>query len=149
MCRIRAGGGCLCDDGGNYLKYFKKGWYRKEGRGNKNLKKEGQAGSRSGFLKKGWEWGGVYHPYKLCLYPSEKLECNSSCTSDVFPCISFWLFSFYAILFQVRTKRSGGLYFHYFLLQRVNRFINKVINVLSLVIYCLIFSIPHVTFKRH
>ena len=39
--------------------------------------------------------------------------------------------------------------FSYFLVESVNRFMNKVINVLSLVIYCLIFSILHVTFKRH
>ena len=30
-----------------------------------------------------------------------------------------------------------------------NESVNKVINVISLVIYCLIFYILHVTFKRH
>ena len=38
---------------GNCLKYLKRGWNRKEGRGNKDLKKEGQTGSRGGCLKKG------------------------------------------------------------------------------------------------
>ena len=37
--------------------------------------------------------------------------------------------------------------FNYLLLYRVNRFINKVINVILLVIHCLIFSILYVTFK--
>ena len=40
----------------NCLKYLEKGWNRKEGRGDKDLKKrEGgvQAGSSGGFLKKG------------------------------------------------------------------------------------------------
>ena len=36
---------------GNCVKYLKKGWNRKEGRGNKNFKKRGQAGSRGGCLK--------------------------------------------------------------------------------------------------
>ena len=38
---------------GNCLKYFKREWNRIEGRGNKDFKKEGQAGSRRGCLKKG------------------------------------------------------------------------------------------------
>ena len=38
---------------GNCLKYLKRRWSRTEGRGNKDLKKEGQAGSRGGYLKKG------------------------------------------------------------------------------------------------
>ena len=37
---------------------------------------------------------------------------------------------------------------NYFLLQRVNRFINKEIIVIS-VIYCLVFSTLHVSFKKH
>ena len=37
---------------GNCLKYFKREWNRIEGRGNKDFKKEGQAGSRRGCLKK-------------------------------------------------------------------------------------------------
>ena len=44
----------LCEGGGNYLKYPKRGWNRKEGRGNKEFKKGGgHAGSRGGCLKKG------------------------------------------------------------------------------------------------
>ena len=38
--------------GGNYLKYLKRGWNRKEGRGNKDFKKGEQAGSRGGCFKK-------------------------------------------------------------------------------------------------
>ena len=39
--------------GGNYLKYLKRGWNRKEGRGHKDFKKMGgQAGSQGGCLKK-------------------------------------------------------------------------------------------------
>ena len=48
---IRAEGGCK--GGGNCLKYLKRGWNRKEGRGNKDFKKVGQAGPRGGCLKKG------------------------------------------------------------------------------------------------
>ena len=38
---------------GDCVKYLKAGWNRKEGRGNKNLKKGGQGGSSGGCLKKG------------------------------------------------------------------------------------------------
>ena len=41
------------EGGGNYLKYLKRGWNRKEGRRNKDFKKGGQAGSRGGCLRKG------------------------------------------------------------------------------------------------
>ena len=48
--------------GGNCLKYLKKGWNRKEGKGNKDLIKGGrQAGPRSGCLKK----GGLEPPHEL------------------------------------------------------------------------------------
>ena len=43
----------LHEGGGNSLKYLKRGWNRKEGRGSKDFKKGGQAGSRGGCLKKG------------------------------------------------------------------------------------------------
>ena len=42
----------MLDGGGNCVKYLKRGWNRKEGRGNKDFKKGGQAGSRGGCLKK-------------------------------------------------------------------------------------------------
>ena len=38
---------------GDCVKYLKRGWNRKEGRGNKKFKKEGQAGSRGVCLIKG------------------------------------------------------------------------------------------------
>ena len=54
----------LHEDGGNCLKYLKRGWNRKEGRGNtKILRKAGRAGSRGGYLKK----RGLEPPYELCL----------------------------------------------------------------------------------
>ena len=48
---------------------------------------------------------------------------------------------------KVCTKRSDELQ----LLPDIknNRFVNKMINVISLEIYCLIFSIPHITFRKH
>ena len=52
MCQIKVGGGCLCKDGRNCLKYLERGWNRKEGRGRKDLKR-GQAQSGGGCLKKG------------------------------------------------------------------------------------------------
>ena len=42
--------------GGDYLKYLKRGWNRKEGRGHKDLKKVGQAGSMGGCLKEEGGW---------------------------------------------------------------------------------------------
>ena len=50
---------------GDYLKYLKRGWNRKEGRGHKDLKKVGQAGSMGGCLK---EEGGLEPPYELYLF---------------------------------------------------------------------------------
>ena len=53
--QIRAGGGCMRV--GETGKYFIRGWNRKAGRGNKDLKKGGgQAGSRGGCLKKRGGW---------------------------------------------------------------------------------------------
>ena len=44
----------LREGGGNCVKHFKRGWDRKEGRGDKDFKKGG-AGSRVGALKgEGW-----------------------------------------------------------------------------------------------
>ena len=43
----------LREGGGNFLKYLKKRWNRKEGRLNKDFKKGRQSGSRSRCLKKG------------------------------------------------------------------------------------------------
>ena len=37
----------------NYLKCLKRGWNKKEGRGNKDCKRGRQAGSRGGCIKKG------------------------------------------------------------------------------------------------
>ena len=53
----------LREGGGNCIKYLKRGWNRKEGRGNKKLKKEGgdKLGQGVGTLKRGLE-----PPYELC-----------------------------------------------------------------------------------
>ena len=53
----------MCAGRGNCLKYLKKGWNRKEGRGNRDFKKGGQAGSGDGCLKKG---RGLESPHDLC-----------------------------------------------------------------------------------
>ena len=50
---LRQQGASLREGWGNCLKYLKRGWNRKEGSGNKNFKKRGQAGLMGGCLKKG------------------------------------------------------------------------------------------------
>ena len=53
------------EDRKNCLKYLKRGWNRKEGKGNKNFKKGGgQAGSRGGCLKK----SGAGTPLRTMIY---------------------------------------------------------------------------------
>ena len=48
---------------GGYLNYLKRGWNRKEGRGNKGFKKGGQAWWRGGWLKGEGAWNPI--TYKL------------------------------------------------------------------------------------
>ena len=43
----------MCEGGGNCLKYLKRGWDRKEGRGHKDFKKGGKLGQGVGTLKGG------------------------------------------------------------------------------------------------
>ena len=50
-CRIRLGGGFLPEGRGNFLKYLKREWKRKEGRGNKHLKKGAKLSQGVGVLK--------------------------------------------------------------------------------------------------
>ena len=58
------------EGGGSCLKYLKRRWNRKEGRGNKDFKKgEGQAGSRVGCLKKG---GGAGIPLQTMHNPTQQ-----------------------------------------------------------------------------
>ena len=47
----------MCEGGGNCLKYLKRRWNRKEGRGNKDFKKGGKEGQEVGALKR--EWAGI------------------------------------------------------------------------------------------
>ena len=51
----------ICSQLSSQLKYFRKGWDRKEGRGHKNFEKGGKQGQGVGALV-GWN-----PPYKLCL----------------------------------------------------------------------------------
>ena len=51
----------LGESGGNCLKYLKREWNRKEGRGHKDFKKGGKLGQEVGALK-----GVLETPYKLC-----------------------------------------------------------------------------------
>ena len=44
ICRIRAGQGCF-KVGGNCLKHLKREWNKKDGRGNKDFKEEGEGAS--------------------------------------------------------------------------------------------------------
>ena len=63
------------EGGGNYLKYLKREWDRKEGRRNKDFKKRGgESGSRGGCLKKGG--GGHEPPYELCTFIKNKTLCK-------------------------------------------------------------------------
>ena len=55
------------EGGGNCLKYLKRRWNRKEGRGHKDFKRGGEAGSRGGCLKS----GGLEPPYELCVHSFE------------------------------------------------------------------------------
>ena len=52
----------LREDGRNCVKYVKREWNRKKGRGKKNFKKRGQAASRGGCLKKRRGGGGGWNP---------------------------------------------------------------------------------------
>ena len=60
--------------GGNCLKYLKRGWNRKEGRGNKDFKKGRKAASRGECLKK----RGLEPPYKLWAFLGSKNTSNHS-----------------------------------------------------------------------
>ena len=53
----------MCEGGGNCLKYLKRGWNRKEGKGHKDFKKGGggKLGQWVGALKRGW----LEPPYEL------------------------------------------------------------------------------------
>ena len=69
--------------GGNFLKYLKRGWNRKEGSGNKDFqRKGGQAGSRGGCLKKRlilMTWDATYDMllmyicFSLCMFSGTNL----------------------------------------------------------------------------
>ena len=51
----------LCEGGGNYVKYLKFGWNRREGTKKKKFKKGRQAGSRGAYLYELWFVKGYLH----------------------------------------------------------------------------------------
>ena len=51
----------MCEGGGNCLKYLKKEWNRKQGRGNKDFRKGGKLGQEVGALKGGGGRGWNHH----------------------------------------------------------------------------------------
>ena len=64
----------LCEGGGNCVKHLKRGWNRKEGRGNKNLKKGGggKLGQEVGALKRGG-WNPITN-YDTIISPGQDQE---------------------------------------------------------------------------
>ena len=62
---------------GNCLKYLKRGWKGKKGRGNKYFKKGGQAGPRGGCLEK----GGAGTPLRTMIYVSLMLSSRTNLVS--------------------------------------------------------------------
>ena len=53
----------MCQGGGNCLKYLKRGWKRTEGKGHKDIKKEGKLGQWVGGVKSGG--GGAEPSYEV------------------------------------------------------------------------------------
>ena len=85
---------------GNHLKYLKRGWNGKEGRGNKDFKKGWQAGSRGECLKYCGRERGVESPYKLLyiLYISIYLSIYLS--------ISIYLYLYLYLYLSVYTVNN-------------------------------------------
>ena len=86
------------EGGGNCLKYLKKGWNRKEGRGNEDFKKVGQVGSRDGYLKKGG-WKPLTNYDNIYKLPKEGLKTHH---------LNLFAFTigelYYYRLFEISTK---------------------------------------------
>ena len=83
----------LCEGGGNYLKYLRRGWNRKEGRGNKDFKKGYKLGQGVGALKRGRGWNTLKN-YGLLVAKARTLLEE----------ISLWkiMFSILHVLYQMR-----------------------------------------------
>ena len=58
----------------------------------------------------------------------------------------YWFSAFFST--DLKSVESLVADFTY-LLSKVNWFINKVINIMSRLIYCVIFTLLHTTFRRH
>ena len=109
MCRIRAGVG-LREGGGNCLKYLKRRWSRKEGRGNKDFKKwgGGQAGGSGTPLQTMLIWVGL-SIWMLagiaCQYKKLIIYINMP------PNEQYWLTNIY---FEVFSYQFGCFFLIYF-----------------------------------
>ena len=69
---------------GETVKYLKRGWNSKEGKGNKNLKKRGQAGLRGGVLKRGGGNPLQTMPIKIYFNDQLKLYQGKQTTKTVY-----------------------------------------------------------------
>ena len=106
------------------------GWNRNEGRGNKNFKKGGQAGSRGRCLKR--MGGGLEPPYELCISRLAHMfyqllffhnKAKDGRLSHVYHCVSlinqvlviclFTILHRLAVMFQVSHFRLGRLEVNY------------------------------------
>ena len=80
----------LCEGGGNCLKYLKRGWNGKEGKGHKDLKKGGggKLGQEAGALKR----GEIYRKTPVCWsFSFDKITgslqlYNKKRFAQLFPC---------------------------------------------------------------
>ena len=80
VCQIRAGRDCV-REGEDCLKYLKRGWNRKEGKGNKDLKKGGQLGQGVGALKMGRGAGTLLQTIFVCVKHIEDVKmCEQALT---------------------------------------------------------------------
>ena len=93
----------VAEGGGNYPKYLKRGWNRKEGRGNKDFKKGNKLGQGVGALKRR-RGGGLEPPYKLCYL----IYINNS-GSGV-----FWDNAYYCFGNNYTKLKESILTFHFF-----------------------------------
>ena len=74
---------------------------------------------------------------------AQMLADNTSCNKEQHMSALNWSESY------INSVQNSLMDFDYFLLLKINRFINKVINILSCVIYYLTFPVLHITFRRH
>ena len=107
------------ESGGNYLKYLKRGWNRKEERGDKDFKNGGQAGSRGRCLNKGGGWNPLTnygsarrissHLIRTKLRPPERRVGFSRSGSKRYQvCLNVYFFSYQSTLITfLQTKTNN------------------------------------------